>query len=173
MDFLRPEEVQKLCPVLSIDGVVGALYDPPDGHLDPAGTTHAYAAAARKQGAEIILRNRVGSLCELPEAWIYRHGGGVEGPGDLTGATPRTLVVDADDADVWAYETIWHDGTVVGFVTSGGYAHYVEKSVALEFVPVELIAEGNPFEIEILGNRLPAALVAEPLFDPAGERMRG
>ena len=85
----------------------------------------------------------------------------------------RRLVVDADDADVWADEPIWHDGTVVEFVTSGGYAHYVEKSVALGFVPVKLIAEGNPFEIEILGDRRPAALVAEPLFDPAGERMRG
>ncbi len=84
-----------------------------------------------------------------------------------------TFVVEADDADVWADEPIWKDGEVVGFVTSGGYAHYVDKSVALGFVPTEMIEEGAAFEIEILGEMRPARLVTEPLFDPKGERMRG
>ena len=84
-----------------------------------------------------------------------------------------TFVVDAADADVWADEPIWRDGAVVGFVTSGGYAHYVEKSVALGLVPTELVADGGRFEIEILGELRPATLVTEPLLDPAGERMRG
>jgi dimethylglycine dehydrogenase len=84
-----------------------------------------------------------------------------------------TFVVDALDADVWADEPIWKDGRVVGFVTSGGYAHHVEKSVALGFVPSEMIADGAGFEIEILGEMRPARLIAEPLFDPEGARMRG
>ena len=84
-----------------------------------------------------------------------------------------TLVVDAADADVWADEPIWKDGEVVGFVTSGGYAHYVRKSVALGFVPTAMAEDGARFEIEILGERREATLVAEPLFDPRGERMRG
>ena len=65
------------------------------------------------------------------------------------------------------------DGEVVGFVTSGGYAHYVGKSVAFGFVPTGMIAEGANFEIEILGDLRPARLFVEPLFDPRGERMRG
>ncbi|MDP6872529.1 MAG: FAD-dependent oxidoreductase [Alphaproteobacteria bacterium] len=84
-----------------------------------------------------------------------------------------TLVVEADDADVWADEPIWKDGTVVGMVTSGGYAHYVGESVALGFVPVAMIAPGAAFEIEILGERRPATLITEPLFDPLGKRLRG
>jgi dimethylglycine dehydrogenase len=84
-----------------------------------------------------------------------------------------TLVVEAEDADVWADEPIWKDGEVVGFVTSGGYAHYAGKSVALGFVPVEMIAPGAAFEIEILGDLRPAVLITEPLFDPKGERLRG
>jgi dimethylglycine dehydrogenase len=84
-----------------------------------------------------------------------------------------TFVVEADDADVWADEPIWMDGEVVGFVTSGGYAHHVQKSVALGFLPVAAIADGVAVEIEILGERRPATLVSEPLFDPKGERMRG
>jgi len=84
-----------------------------------------------------------------------------------------TFVVEADDADVCGDEPIWHGGKVVGFVTSGGYAHYVEKSVALGFLPPELIADGREVKIEILGDMRPARLVSEPLFDPTAERMRG
>ncbi|MHA1153614.1 MAG: GcvT family protein [Alphaproteobacteria bacterium] len=92
-----------------------------------------------------------------------------------TGPSRRlcTFVVEVEDADVWADEPIWKDGEVVGFVTSGGYAHYVGKSVALGFVPVAMAAAGAGFEIEILGELRPATLIAEPLFDPKGERMRG
>jgi dimethylglycine dehydrogenase len=84
-----------------------------------------------------------------------------------------SFVVDAADADVVAWEPIWKDGAVVGHVTSGGYAHYVEKSVALGFLPVEMIADAAEFEIEILGEMRRATLFTEPLFDPKSARMRG
>ncbi len=84
-----------------------------------------------------------------------------------------TFIVDADDADVVADEPIWHDNNVVGFVTSGGYAHYSQKSVAIGFLPVALIEEGRQVEIEILGERRRATLFTETLFDPDGKRMRG
>ena len=83
-----------------------------------------------------------------------------------------TFVVDADDADVWADEPIFADDNVVGFATSGGYAHYSAKSIALGFVPVNLATAGAEFEIEILGERRRAQLVSEPVLDPQGERMR-
>ncbi|MFQ5565214.1 MAG: glycine cleavage T C-terminal barrel domain-containing protein, partial [Paracoccaceae bacterium] len=83
------------------------------------------------------------------------------------------FIVEADDADVVAYEPIWHMGEVVGFCTSGGYAHHARQSVALGFLPVELIAEGRAVEIEILGEMRPARLVTTPPFDPDGARMRG
>jgi dimethylglycine dehydrogenase len=84
-----------------------------------------------------------------------------------------TFIVQATDADTWGDEPIWHDGKVVGFVTSGGYAHHAQKSVALGFLPVELIEEGREVEIEILGELCKAHLITEPLFDPGAERMRG
>ena len=52
-----------------------------------------------------------------------------------------------------AYEPIWHDGEVVGFVTSGGYSHYSEKSIAFGFVPNALVKEGQQVEIELLDWR--------------------
>ena len=77
------------------------------------------------------------------------------------------------DADVVADEPIWHGGEVVGFVTSGGYAHYSKVSVANGFLPTELIEEGKEVEIEILGERRSARLFTHTLFDPDGQRMRG
>ena len=52
-EIVGPEEIRKIAPVTNTDGVIGALYDPLDGHLDPSGTTHAYAKAARLGGAAI------------------------------------------------------------------------------------------------------------------------
>ncbi len=83
-----------------------------------------------------------------------------------------TLIVDALDADAIGDEPVWHDGKVVGWVTSGGYGHCVEKSIALGYVPAALSGAGTSFEIEILGERRPAMLVSQPLYDPSGRRMR-
>ena len=68
-EIIGPEEVAKLSPITDVTGVLGALYDPLDGHLDPYGTTLAYAAAAKKAGAEIVLRNRVLELNQTDDGW--------------------------------------------------------------------------------------------------------
>ena len=85
-----------------------------------------------------------------------------------------TMVVEAGDADVLGDEPIWHDGAVVGWVTSGGYGHYVDKSLAQGYVPMALAAEkaAGAFAIEIIGEQRKATVIAEPLFDPDGKRMR-
>lgn len=66
------------------------------------------------------------------------------------------------------------DWAVVGWVTSGGYAHFVERSMAQGYVPAELATDESDgrFEIEILGQRRPARINVYPPFDPSGERMR-
>ncbi|MEW4456916.1 FAD-dependent oxidoreductase [Roseibium algicola] len=85
-----------------------------------------------------------------------------------------SFVVDASDADVMGDEPVWHDGKVIGWVTSGGYAHYLRKSLAQGYIPSELAAntQEGAFEIEILGERRKATIISEPLFDPKAERMR-
>ena len=71
-------------------------------------------------------------------------------------------------------EPIWHGGKVVGWVTSGGYAHYVDRSLAQGYVPKELADDTGKgaFEIEIIGDRRKATIITEPLFDPTGSKMR-
>jgi len=83
-----------------------------------------------------------------------------------------TLVVDARDADALGDEPVWHDGKVVGWVTSGGYGHCVGQSLALAYVPTAVARGGVACEVEILGERRPAVVQARALYDPSGERMR-
>ena len=65
--LITPEEVKERAPIMDVSGVYGAMFDEIEGHLDASGTTHAYAAAARQRGAEIVLHNRVLELNPLPD----------------------------------------------------------------------------------------------------------
>ena len=82
------------------------------------------------------------------------------------------MVVDALDADVMGDEPIWVDGKVAGWVTSGGFGHYVNQSLAQGYLPSELVKPDVQLEIEILGERRPARLQMDPPFDPEAKRMR-
>ena len=57
--MLGPDEIAKIAPITNTKGVIGGLYDPLDGHLDPSGTTLAYAKAARMGGAKIKTKCKV------------------------------------------------------------------------------------------------------------------
>jgi dimethylglycine dehydrogenase len=58
-ELITPAEAKSMFPLMDESNFVGALWDPVEGHLDPSGTTHAYAKAAQVLGAEIELRNPV------------------------------------------------------------------------------------------------------------------
>jgi dimethylglycine dehydrogenase len=66
-ELITPSEAKAMFPLMDESHFVGALWDPVEGHLDPSGTTHAYAKAARALGAEIELRNRVIELTQDPD----------------------------------------------------------------------------------------------------------
>jgi len=83
-----------------------------------------------------------------------------------------TLQVEAADADAIGDEPIWHDGKVVGWVTSGAYGHRVGRSLALGYVPAALAKVDAGFEIEIIGERRKAQRLAGAAFDPSGKLMR-
>jgi dimethylglycine dehydrogenase len=58
-ELLSPAQIRELCPIMDTSRVRGAIYDPREGHVDPYGATHAYAKAARLNGAEVCRRTRV------------------------------------------------------------------------------------------------------------------
>lgn len=65
--IISPREAHDLMPLLDPDQFVGALYDEVEGHLDPSGTTYAYAKAAKKNGAQIHTHTKVEALTQRPD----------------------------------------------------------------------------------------------------------
>ena len=58
--LVNPEEIaERTGGVIKTHDVLGGLWDDNEGYLDPNGTTYAYAGAAKKFGADVIVRNRV------------------------------------------------------------------------------------------------------------------
>ena len=53
MSMITPREAYDLCPIISLDGIIGAAFMPTDGQADPAGITQALAKGARSRGATI------------------------------------------------------------------------------------------------------------------------
>ncbi len=92
-----------------------------------------------------------------------------------TGGDMRLIsfVIDADDADVIGDEPISLNGTVIGWVTSGGYAHHSKRSIAQGYVPKDTADTDGGWTIEILGHHHKAHPQRVALFDANAERMRG
>ena len=59
MDLITADEARALFPLMSTDGVLGAVFLPTDGWLDPSGLALALAAGARQRGATIRTHTRV------------------------------------------------------------------------------------------------------------------
>ena len=84
----------------------------------------------------------------------------------------RTFIVETERTDVIGDEPIWQGERVVGWVTSGGFAHASGVSVAVGYVERELADLDTGWRIEILGTLCPARLQKSPLFDADGRRQR-
>jgi glycine cleavage system aminomethyltransferase T/glycine/D-amino acid oxidase-like deaminating enzyme len=83
------------------------------------------------------------------------------------------LVLEEPRAVALGSEPVRIDREIAGRVTSGGYGYTVERSIAYAYVPAAKAVTGQAVEIEIFGEWVPGVVADEPLFDPAGERIRG
>ena len=89
------------------------------------------------------------------------------------GPSKKLSVIHIDtETDVSGDEAVMHNGECVSYITSGGYGHSVKKSLAMTYLPVELIDSNAKLEVEILGEFKEASIVMEPLYDPSGSKMR-
>ena len=64
IDLAGPDEVAALHPFYNLEGVIGALHTPDDGHVDPSNVTMALATGARKLGVKIIRRCRATNITQ-------------------------------------------------------------------------------------------------------------
>jgi glycine cleavage system aminomethyltransferase T/glycine/D-amino acid oxidase-like deaminating enzyme len=83
----------------------------------------------------------------------------------------RCLVLSDPGSVALASEPVRVDGELVGRVTSGGYGYTVARSIAYAYLPSEH-GVGTEVAVEIFGEWVPGEVAAEPLFDPAGARIR-
>ena len=82
------------------------------------------------------------------------------------------LVIETDDIDVTNNEAVVKDEKSIGYITSGGFAHYVNKSIAYSYLDEEILKSNEKFQVEINGNFYNCSIIKEALYDPTGERMR-
>ncbi len=81
--------------------------------------------------------------------------------------------IDDGDSDVLGNEPAYgHDGAVMGIATSGAYGHFVDKSLGFVYVAPDYEAPGSTFELDMLGVRRAATVLAEPAYDPANRVLR-
>ena len=71
IEMVDVAKIRELHPYYNLDGVLGALHTPDDGHVDPSGVTQAMATGARQLGAKIIRRCQATNITCLPSGeWL-------------------------------------------------------------------------------------------------------
>jgi 4-methylaminobutanoate oxidase (formaldehyde-forming) len=95
----------------------------------------------------------------------------------LAGAEPRKrlccIVLEDPRSVALGNEPVRVSGAIAGRVTTGGYGYSVERSIAYAYLPPEHAEPGTSVQLEVFGRWVEGEVTAEPLFDPAGERVRG
>jgi len=82
------------------------------------------------------------------------------------------MIVETNDIDVTNNEAVIKDGKSIGYITSGGFAHFMKKSVAYSYLDEKISKTNEKFQVEINGNFYNCSIIKEPLYDPLGIKMR-
>ncbi|MEW5961283.1 MAG: FAD-dependent oxidoreductase, partial [Chloroflexota bacterium] len=69
-------------------------------------------------------------------------------------------------------EPILSGNRTLGYVTSANYGYSVGKWIVYGYLPLEYAAAGTPVEVMYFGQRQPATVTPEPLFDPGGAKLK-
>jgi 4-methylaminobutanoate oxidase (formaldehyde-forming) len=69
-------------------------------------------------------------------------------------------------------EPVRVDRSVAGRVTTGGYGYAVGRSIAYAYLPLDLARPGVVGDVRVSARWIPVTVSAEPLYDPAGDRVR-
>ncbi len=69
LEVLTPERIAELFPLAKLDGLIGGIYEPDDGHVDPTLATHAMAEVARRGGARILRNCAVTAMERMQDHW--------------------------------------------------------------------------------------------------------
>ena len=82
------------------------------------------------------------------------------------------MTLNDPEAVVMGKEPIMDGDRVLGYVTSANYGHTIGRGVAYGYLPSAHAEEGTGVDILYFGERLPATVAKEPLYDPRGTKMK-
>ena len=80
--------------------------------------------------------------------------------------------IEATDSDVHGGEPIFIADKCIGITTSGGYGHFVQKSLGFGYVDPANSAPGTKLDVDLLGERCRATVLKDPVYDPENKRLR-
>ena len=89
-----------------------------------------------------------------------------------TGRRLCTLTVKADPFGVHGGEAIYADGALAGRITSAAWGYTLEENIAMSYLSDELAVEGTALEVDLFGERTPAVVTADVLYDPASTKLK-
>ncbi|MEY5036934.1 MAG: hypothetical protein RL472_40 [Pseudomonadota bacterium] len=92
-EFLTPAQMKERWPLLRTDDLVGALYHPQDGYINPADVTQAMAKGARQHGATIERKVQVDGYRWTGSEWIVSCTRMVDKGGNLVASEEKFEIV--------------------------------------------------------------------------------
>jgi dimethylglycine dehydrogenase len=118
VDWMTPEKMKEMHPLMNTDGIIGGLYWPDDGDVDPNGITMAMSIGAKKQGAEINTHTQVTGIDRTASGeWLVHTD-----KGDIT----CEYVVNA--AGLWAPEVAKMVGLEIPSI-AGEHTHILFEAI--------------------------------------------
>ena len=88
-EWLSPSDIKSRYPLVRTDDLVGAIYHPTDGYINPADVTQAMAKGARQRGVEVFRRHQVDSIDWSGNEWVIGGSIMVEQGGNLVASGER------------------------------------------------------------------------------------
>jgi 4-methylaminobutanoate oxidase (formaldehyde-forming) len=111
-------------------------------------------------GKDALLKARADGIARRLRPLLLEDGGAIALGGEPVRSSPSPARGGGQGGDL------------LGRVTSGGYGYTIDRSIAYAYLPTEQAAAGSRAEVQVFGRWVPATVASEPLYDPAGERIR-
>ncbi|MBK5934804.1 dimethylglycine dehydrogenase [Rhodovulum imhoffii] len=84
-----------------------------------------------------------------------------------------TLLIDGpENADPWGREALYHDGSRIGRLTSGGYSVAFGQSIGMGYVRPDLATPGTRLEVRMFDRLWPATVTEDCPYDSRNIRIR-
>ncbi|WP_298495806.1 FAD-dependent oxidoreductase [uncultured Maritimibacter sp.] len=135
-EFLSPKEIGERWPLVNTEGLIGALFHPTDGYINPADVTMAMAKGARQRGVTIERKKQVDSYVWAGDHWIVS--------GVVMGEKGGNLVPTEERFEIHAEHVV---------TATGNHAQRTAKLLGIKSpaIPVEhqfIVTEPDPALVE-------------------------